>query len=399
MNRVSKLSVLFVLLFILSIFATPAAAGAKRSGKLGIKLGGFFFNFNRLRSIALYGMEPNEDQIERTKESLDSVFSLLIDSGAPDYVLSRSEALQGKVEYFKKLKEEEGGPLKTFYFREEDSSAIEGGKIESFSPKSSEGEYSYLDVSSSERVILNFSSPEGGPKGNFSLEFWVKPGEKKADGLLSSGNWKIYLENSKLKLSVDSGIESISVGTGSTLPVGVWSHLALIKDEGEASLYLNGRQAETEKLAIEPAIGERLQFGPGFSGSVDDLRIYGRAVPASRIGFTKPPGHILTEPVIDWVDSTFKDSSRWHFYAGLVISGLFRKSDMGELKAEDLKRAAEFLKGEKEGLPGSPDKLPERIKRAVEKIESLAGSEKLEEKGRKEAKELISDLKDYLTER
>jgi hypothetical protein len=78
------------------------------------------------------------------------------------------------------------------------------------------------------------------------------------------------------------------------LPVGSWTHVAIVLGAGGGTLYLNGASVATNAaLALRPAdLGAaannwlgRSQFtaDPAFNGEIDDLRIYNSALTAGQI--------------------------------------------------------------------------------------------------------------------
>jgi uncharacterized protein len=78
------------------------------------------------------------------------------------------------------------------------------------------------------------------------------------------------------------------------LPVGTWTHVAIVLGAGGGTLYLNGAAVATNAaLALRPAdLGAtantwlgRSQFtaDPAFNGEIDDLRIYNSALTAGQI--------------------------------------------------------------------------------------------------------------------
>lgn len=75
------------------------------------------------------------------------------------------------------------------------------------------------------------------------------------------------------------------------LPVGQWVHVALTLGSGKASLYLNGEAKASASVTIKPSdfkpvlnyIGKSQFNDPLFNGSVDEFRIYNRALGADEI--------------------------------------------------------------------------------------------------------------------
>ena len=95
-------------------------------------------------------------------------------------------------------------------------------------------------------------------------------------------------------LELDGGtVPHIYVGTaagltggamGSALPVGQWSHLAIVIDSGQALFYVNGSLRATASLAsvVTPRdsvlyMGSDIRPSQFFNGTLDDVRLYARA--------------------------------------------------------------------------------------------------------------------------
>ena len=74
------------------------------------------------------------------------------------------------------------------------------------------------------------------------------------------------------------------------LPAGTWSHLAATYDGSQLRLYVNGTQvaqtAASGSIATSTAplrIGGNAVWGEWFSGWIDEVRVYGRALSAAEI--------------------------------------------------------------------------------------------------------------------
>ncbi len=86
------------------------------------------------------------------------------------------------------------------------------------------------------------------------------------------------------------GSSNRSVAGTSTLPVGSWSYLSATYDGSNLRLYLNGTQVSS--LAVTGAIttstgalriGSNSIWGEYFSGLIDEVRVYNRALMAAQI--------------------------------------------------------------------------------------------------------------------
>jgi len=134
-----------------------------------------------------------------------------------------------------------------------------------------------------------------------TLEAWVKP-------TVSSG-WRTVLLKERagglayaLYGSSDNGRPMTEILAGSTreargttvLPAGQWSHIAATYDKSTLRLYVNGTQVASAALAgtlfNSPGalrIGGNSVWGEYFSGLIDEVRVYERALTAAEIAADK----------------------------------------------------------------------------------------------------------------
>ena len=131
-----------------------------------------------------------------------------------------------------------------------------------------------------------------------TLEAWVRP--------TTLGNWRTVLfkeQSSHMSYALyaatvssrPSGQSNIGgerdVRSPTALPTATWSHLAATYDGSVLRLYVNGTQAATLNASGAMAastgplkIGGNAVFGSEwFSGLIDDVRVYDRALPAIEI--------------------------------------------------------------------------------------------------------------------
>jgi PKD repeat protein len=129
--------------------------------------------------------------------------------------------------------------------------------------------------------------------GAMTLEAWVNPSAV-------SGAWRdvIYKGNDNYYLMATSTAGSAPAGRAgsakamapSSLPVGGWTHLAVTYDNAAVRLYVNGTLAATTAYTgALPTSSNPLQiggdsiYGQYFKGSIDEVRIYSRALSQSEI--------------------------------------------------------------------------------------------------------------------
>ncbi|HVQ90242.1 MAG TPA: LamG-like jellyroll fold domain-containing protein [Mycobacteriales bacterium] len=158
-----------------------------------------------------------------------------------------------------------------------------------------------------------------------TLEAWVRP--------VAGSGWRTVLmkerpgglayslygyDNSNRPPAVygNFGGTDVSAAGGSALPVNTWSHLAGTYDGATLRLYVNGVQVATKaRTGPLPAstsplrIGGNSAWGEYFSGLIDEVRVYNRALPAAEIGTdmttpVAPSGPDTTPPVITAVGTS-----------------------------------------------------------------------------------------------
>jgi hypothetical protein len=115
---------------------------------------------------------------------------------------------------------------------------------------------------------------------NFFLEAWVKPsGTSTANGAIafngsagSSNGYGLFQSGSNYEVRLgDSGVMV------APLTAGTWTHVALVRNNGTTSLYINGTEANSGSAApTTPTtyfrIGESDISNYGFSGLIDEVR-------------------------------------------------------------------------------------------------------------------------------
>jgi hypothetical protein len=121
---------------------------------------------------------------------------------------------------------------------------------------------------------------------NFGIEAWVKPNNVNAGVRVIAGNgntaangWAIF-QNGAAYLASLGGV--VTIGDGAALAVaGTWAHVALVRDNGTSTLYVNGVAAGTTTSApISPAGGFTLATraqqptSEFFNGAIDEVRVF-----------------------------------------------------------------------------------------------------------------------------
>ncbi len=118
---------------------------------------------------------------------------------------------------------------------------------------------------------------------NFGIEAWVKPNTTNAGfGFIAfngfgAGGWGMYQSGGGY-VALFGGVGEISGGTASPE---TWAHLALVRDNGTATFYVNGIAIGTTTLTPNAVVGG---FGLGayvqgsantfFNGAIDEVRVF-----------------------------------------------------------------------------------------------------------------------------
>jgi rhamnogalacturonan endolyase len=170
------------------------------------------------------------------------------------------------------------------------------------------GAYSFTAGKSNNALTLaggaaNLPTGIVAPLNDFTIATWVKP--------TSLSNWARIFDFGTgttnymfLAAQVTTGRPRFAIRTASVgeqtvessvaLPLGVWSHIAITLSGNTATLYINGVARGTNAgVTLRPSslgattanyIGDsQFTADPSFNGSVDDFRIYPRALPAAEI--------------------------------------------------------------------------------------------------------------------
>ena len=162
-----------------------------------------------------------------------------------------------------------------------------------------------------------------------TLSMWLKPqtlssGDSVVIGKFWNPDWsgpryqyglELYQGNMPhLFVGTSGGL--LGVQMGSQLPMGQWSHLAVVFNGLQAQFYVNGALVSTQPLiAVITARGNPMNFGADaqpaqyYKGQIDEVRIYNRTISASEvqsnmntpIGGGTPPPPDTTPPAITGV--------------------------------------------------------------------------------------------------
>jgi hypothetical protein len=125
------------------------------------------------------------------------------------------------------------------------------------------------------------------------------------------GNRNTSVPNAEI--TVGTSVKAANGPSGSGLPLNVWSHLAATFDNATLRLFVNGTQIASLATAGPIAtstgdlwIGANNVWSEWFSGAIDEVRVYNRALSAAEIqtDMTRaaapdndPPAIVSTTPV------------------------------------------------------------------------------------------------------
>jgi hypothetical protein len=127
--------------------------------------------------------------------------------------------------------------------------------------------------------------------GPFTIEAWVlNPANGAFETILTVGtNRDLYLGSGVITFY--TGQQDLTFGTA--LPVGTWAHIALTYNSGVLRAYVNGVQQGPDRAVTLANVTAALQVGAWipsgsqnsdfFSGTLDEVRVYGRALTPAEI--------------------------------------------------------------------------------------------------------------------
>jgi hypothetical protein len=177
-----------------------------------------------------------------------------------------------------------------------------------------DGDYILVPDSAS----FNFSYP-------ITLSAWIYLNDSSAGGIV--GQWGyggeggdafiIYIKNAKLGTYLPQGgdLGHIELLSSSTLDTGQWYHVSMVSTGSLVTLYINGNPDTSEAITVqqvdsyqEVKIGLDERFYPDqnyLNGSIDDVRIYNRALTPSEIQVLYTPymSGQVTDPAGDAYDA------------------------------------------------------------------------------------------------
>jgi hypothetical protein len=227
--------------------------------------------------------------------------------------------------------------------------------------------------------FVEVTNASGLPGNAFTLEAWVRPDAAKCNTILSRG---IGFQSADLILNVgfdgaNCGSSKVGFYSGrnwdassSTVPLNVWTHVAVTFDGNEKRFYINGVLDRTAPRAggVEPlSDSEHLYLGRQgsvcncnfFEGVMDEIRIWRKVRTAQEIAtFMATPLSGLEEDLAGYWrfdDSGFQDSSAYFRDGVDSVGGLSTEASAAGLEPVPAGRGAEFPGGN--GYVALPDNL------------------------------------------
>jgi hypothetical protein len=156
-----------------------------------------------------------------------------------------------------------------------------------------DGVNDYLSVPNSASLDISGSA--------LTLSAWLNPAAISGDSVFLGKFWNATMASPfyQYGLELDGGTVphfyigttgGLTGGAGSALPLGQWSHVAIVFNGTQALFYVNGTLAATRAVTASiTARGNQLRIGADantqqfYKGAIDDLRIYKRALTASEV--------------------------------------------------------------------------------------------------------------------
>jgi streptogramin lyase len=202
----------------------------------------------------------------------------------------------------------EGGPTAAYAFDEGSGTAAKdaagGHEGTATAPTWVEGKYGKaLSFNGTSSCVTVPNSADLQLSGAFSLEAWIKPTNntqwaplifKEAEnfygyslffGAFEAGHLQGYIANESWQYTEVESPEKLTANT--------WAHVAMTSDGTTLKLYVNGKQIDSApaRAAMESKgplqIGCAKNFGEYFSGTIDNVRLYNRALSAAEVEANK----------------------------------------------------------------------------------------------------------------
>jgi hypothetical protein len=140
--------------------------------------------------------------------------------------------------------------------------------------------------------------------GDFSIALWGKrdAGTDRDDLITKkddNADLSFFIVNDVLRLYA-RGAETLSVDSTDTIPTDQWVHMAVVRQDGIVTFYLNANESGGGENAVDFSSTGVMRIGSNrrpadnftmnpFEGSLDDVRIYDQALSADDVRSLVPP--------------------------------------------------------------------------------------------------------------
>lgn len=123
--------------------------------------------------------------------------------------------------------------------------------------------------------------PEMEGLSSYTVQFWINPASwTEGASLISLGDQFAAQLGKTGEILFKSGGTSLSASSAALVP-GNWVQYTLVCDNGRATAMINGAEAASGQLAAIPADAGEFTIGGGYSGRIDEIRLW-KAVLADR---------------------------------------------------------------------------------------------------------------------
>jgi hypothetical protein len=166
--------------------------------------------------------------------------------------------------------------------------------------------------------------------GDFTIEFWINQSSKSsyqtpvAKGYISSGDYLVQTGNGDGNMVFYASGTAIATESGSTVNVGEWYHIAVVRSGTTVTIYRNGVSVATGTSSANLSTTSSLLIGQGstyaVNGYLSNVRIVkGTALYTSAFTPSTSPFTAITNTVLLTCQSNrFKDSSIYSHTAALT---------------------------------------------------------------------------------
>lgn len=368
------------IILILSITVNLLAAAGTTNTKTqlsqtGLAAGTFLSHWGRFQAFQILQIPPPQSLIKLMFSSLNSLEKEISQYPELAKLLNdRFKSLTSFLNYNLNQRVNERKPHYYFLFEDKTNFSDNGGKIFTISPPNSKKKYSYLvlkEVKDFVKIPTDSQSEDG---GSLTVELWLKPAVQSEGKVLQSSNWALAVSGSTLVLNISSEKtgEDVKV-SADDFPRDIWSQVAIVSCTDGVKLFVNGNLKGSKERQGPLELGETITIGKGYTGFVDELKIYFEQLHFTTLGFTKPIDYLIGEPIINWFQKQSLESGEmWHLFSGLVVSALNAKGDTETVKPSDLNQSIRIMSGKQPQMPQPPTTLPQNVKKALHTLETLA---------------------------